>query len=112
MPVIKNPKADLRAHYRLNMKFSIIISIALMIAAFKFSPDGTTIVKSPINTQELIKIDDVINTIQKTETSKLPPKSRIIETVGDEIPDDITLEDVNLVPDAPVGPVNTRPFIK
>jgi protein TonB len=109
MPIIKNPKADLRAHYRLHIKFSIIISIAIIIAAFKFSPEVKTNVKSAINIQELIKIDDVINTIQKTKPPKLPPKPRIIETVGNEIPDDFTLEDVNLDPDADVGPVNTHP---
>ena len=109
MPIIKNPKADLKAYYRLHIKFSIIISIAIMIAAFKFSPEVTTNVKSAINTQELIRINDVINTIQKTEPPKLPPKPQIIETVGNEIPDDFTLEDVNLDPNADVGPVNTHP---
>ena len=112
MPIIKNPKADLRAYYRLYIKFSIIISIAIMIAAFKFSPEVTTNVKSAINTQELIRINDVINTIQKTEPPKLPPKPRIIETVGNEIPDDFTLEDVNLDPNADVGPVNTHPDLQ
>jgi len=109
MPQIKNPGADLRARYRLYLKFGIIISISLMIAAFKFSPKGIIIVNSPIDTQELIKIEDVINTIQKVTPPELPKRPQIIEATIDETPEDIILTDNNLDQDVDVGPVENRP---
>ena len=109
MPQIKNPGADLRARYRLYLKFGIIISISLMIAAFKFSPKGIINVNSPIDTQELIKIEDVINTIQKVTPPELPKRPQIIEATIDETPEDIILTDNNLDQDVEVGPVENRP---
>lgn len=109
MPQIKNPGADLRARYRLYLKFGIIISISLMIAAFKFSPKGVININSPIDTQELIKIEDVINTIQKVTPPELPKRPQIIEATIDETPEDIILTDNNLDQDVEVGPVENRP---
>lgn len=41
MPSLKNPKADLRKLYNRTLKMSLIVSLAIIIAAFKFSPDSS-----------------------------------------------------------------------
>jgi hypothetical protein len=38
MPSLKNPTADIRKLYNRSLKVSLIISLAINIAAFKFSP--------------------------------------------------------------------------
>ena len=109
MPVIKNKKADLRARYSRHLKVSFILSLSLLIAAFKFSPQSEGETENVLNTQELIKIEDVINTVQKNIPPKLPEPPRIIETIDDELSDDFILEDTDLdinanVDDPPVRP--------
>lgn len=109
MPVVKNPKADLRLHYKLYIKMSFIISIAMTIAAFRFFPKGNLNSTTVFNTQELIKIDDIINTIQKYEPPKLPDPPKLVEAAIDETPEDIILIDTDLNLNAEMGPVKTRP---
>jgi len=109
MPVIKNKKADLRARYSRHLKVSFILSLSLLIAAFKFSPQSEGETENVLNTQELIKIEDIINTVQKNIPPKPPEPPRIIETIDDELSDDFILEDTDLdinanVDDPPVRP--------
>ncbi len=41
MPSLKNPKADLRKIYHRTFELSLILSLAVIVAAFKFSPQAT-----------------------------------------------------------------------
>ncbi|MDZ7626731.1 MAG: hypothetical protein U5J96_20075 [Ignavibacteriaceae bacterium] len=43
MPSLKNPKADLRKLYHRTFEVSLIVSLAVIVAAFKFSPDASQI---------------------------------------------------------------------
>ena len=109
MQVIKNPKADVRAHYGLYIKLSLIISIALIIAAFTFFPKSKVISKKTNFPPELIPINMIDNTVQKTEPPKLPDPPRIIEATIDETTEDILLVDTDLNQNAEMGPVKIRP---
>ena len=73
MPVIKNFRANLRAKYSRYIKLSIIFTLAIIIAAFKFSPQGEKKDGITILPQEIIKVEDIANTIQK---QKPPPPPR------------------------------------
>ena len=70
MPVIKKFKANLRAKYSRYIKLSIIFTLALIIAAFKFSPHGEQIDGITILPQDMIKVEDIVNTIQKQKPLK------------------------------------------
>ena len=52
MPSLKNPKADLRKLYNRTLKISLIVSLTIIIAAFKFSPDSHIL--SPQNVVPLL----------------------------------------------------------
>lgn len=109
MPVTKNPKADLRAHYRLYIKVSLIFSIILMIAAFKFSPKDKETPKVVIPPQDTIHVDITTNTVQRNKPPELLKPPKIIEASLDETPDDIILTDTDLDINADVSPVVDRP---
>ncbi|MEJ2103449.1 MAG: hypothetical protein P8X47_02600 [Ignavibacteriaceae bacterium] len=57
MPSIKNPKADLRKLYNRTLKISLILSLAIIIAAFKYSPYSSKSELLQNKPQEIIKID-------------------------------------------------------
>jgi len=111
MPSLKNPKADLWKLYNRTLKVSLIVSLAIIIAAFKFSPDSS-LPDSIINSsQEIIKIDEIINTVQKPNIPPPPKSPQIIEVNIDDAPDDFILPDIDdfIPPDLPdVPPTPTK----
>jgi periplasmic protein TonB len=120
MPSLKNPKADLRKLYNRTIKVSLIVSLAIIIAAFKYSPYSSQ-VESIINKpQEVIKIDEIVSTIQKPDIPPPPKAPEIIAASIDNIPDDFLLSDIDdyipiKLPDVPPTPTNVNildePFI-
>ncbi|UCH64845.1 MAG: energy transducer TonB [Ignavibacterium sp.] len=102
MPIIKSHKADLRAKYSRNIKLCIIIAVALIIAAFKISPTEDSLNSTFIQTQEIITIEDIINTVQKPKIPDPPAKPKIIETSIDEISEDLILKNIDIFEDAPI----------
>jgi protein TonB len=103
MPTIKNYKADLRGKYRKYFEISLILSLTLIIAAFKLAPkDGNTneIYNPP---QKLITIENIINTVQKLKPPKLPVRPKIIEAQTDEVVEDLILDDVSINQDDDLG---------
>jgi len=95
MPSLKNPKADLRKLYHRTFEVSLIVSLAVIVAAFKFSPQATESELLNEGTQEIIKIEDIVNTVQKPDIP-LPPKApQIIEATIDDVPDDFVLPDID-----------------
>jgi len=95
MPSIKNPKADLRKFYNRTFEASLIMSLVLIIAAFKFSPKLSEAEFLSERTQEIIKIEDIINTIQKPDIPTPPKAPQIIEAAINDVPEDIILIDID-----------------
>jgi len=95
MPSIKNPKADLRRFYNRTIKINLIISIALLIAAFKFSPNSSTSDDLKITPQDIIKIEDIVSTVQKPNIPEPPKAPKLIEASTADLPDDLILPDID-----------------
>ncbi|MBE0571832.1 MAG: energy transducer TonB [Ignavibacteriaceae bacterium] len=95
MSSLKNPKADLRRLYYRTFESGLIISLILIIAAFKFSPISSTSESIKDKPPELIKIEDIINTVQKPDIPPPPKAPQIITAALDDIPEDIFLDDID-----------------
>ncbi len=98
MPVIKHYKADLRARYSRNLKLSIIIAITLLIAAFKFSPTESKLEVEVPQPQDIIKIEDILSTVQKPKPPKPPAPPEIIGI--EDVISDLELDNVEIDIDA------------
>lgn len=121
MPTLKNPKADIRKFYHRTFEVSLIVSLAVIVAAFKFSPQATESELLNEGTQEIIKIEDIINTVQKPDVPPPPKAPQIIAATIDDLPDDIILSDIDDIkpvklPDKPpthtVVDLTDEPFIE
>ena len=113
MPSLKNSKADLRKLYNRTLKISLIVSLVIIIAAFKFSPDSSKPESAVNKPQEIIKIEEIINTVQKPDIPPPPKAPQIIEAAID-VPDDYippSIDDYTPVPlpDVPPKPKITLP---
>lgn len=95
MPFLKNQKADLRKLYYRTFEVSLILSLAVIVAAFKFSPQISKIESLKTDPQEIIKLEDVINTIQKPDIPPPPKAPQIIAATIDDLPDDFVLPDID-----------------
>lgn len=95
MPSLKNPKADLKKLYYRTFEVSLILSLAVIVAAFKFSPQISKIESLKTDPQEIIKIEDVINTVQKPDIPPPPKAPEIIVATIDDLPDDFVLPDID-----------------
>jgi len=109
MPSLKNPNADLRRRYHRSLEISFIISLAAMIVAFKLSPSISQAELISEGTQEIIRIDEIINTVQKPEIPPPPKVPEIIAASTNDVPDDILLPDIDDIetiklPDKPPKP--------
>ena len=104
MPVIKYFKANLRVKYSRYIKLSIIFTLSLIIAAFKFSPHGERKDGITILPQDIIKVEDIANTIQKP---KPPPPPRIPPrppTKSNETPEGLEFDNIEIDVAAQIGP--------
>ena len=103
MALKKNPKVDLKRKYQRYWEISIIISLTLIIVAFKFFPkfeQETISIDAP---QELIQTEDVEATKQETAPPP-PPKPPIpIEAPTDDVLEDVEIESTDLDVDATVS---------
>ena len=92
----KKPIADLRATYKRVLEISIIISLAILIFAFKFFPhlqDKGLALEGP---QELFTVEDIQQTKQENRPPP-PPKPPIpIEAPSDDVLEDIEIEDTEI----------------
>lgn len=102
MALKKNPKVDLKRKYKRIFEISIIISLVVIIAAFKYFPkfsEGSVKLDAP---QELIDVEDVENTKQEAAPPP-PPKPPIpIEAPSDDVLEDIEIADTELDVEAQV----------
>ncbi len=96
MALRKNPKADLRAKYQKFFEVSLVISLALLIVAFKFFPDlkkSDVVSEGP---QELVNVEDILHTKQENRPPP-PPKPPIpIEAPSDDVLEDIEIGDTEI----------------
>jgi len=92
----KNPKFDLKLHYKRIFEISLIISLAVLILAFKFFPKFQKQDVEFDAPQELINVEDVAATKQETPPPP-PPKPPIpIEAPSDDVLEDIEISDTEL----------------
>ncbi|MCH7965734.1 MAG: energy transducer TonB [Bacteroidetes bacterium] len=107
MPSIKNYRADLRGKHRRYFEISLILSLSLIIAAFKLSPKDGNIDENFNPPQELITIENIINTVQKPIPP--PPIPAPVLSGTDEVPEETELDDVEIYMDAQIGPPPAPP---
>lgn len=103
MPTIKNYRADLRVKYRKYFELSLILSLSLIIAAFKLAPKDGNTDENYNPPQELITIENIINTVQKPKPPP-PPIPQPVLSETDEVPEEIELDDVEIDLEAQIGP--------
>jgi len=110
MALSKNPKYDLKRTYSRVLQISIIISLMMLILAFKFFPDfeipklETKVIEGPI----------ITIFIPNTEIETKPPLPRPVtpdEMLLDELLDDIEIESTELIINAKIAKVEPRPTI-
>lgn len=91
MPVYKTPKADLKRKYTRYIEISLIITLALLIVAFKFFPKFGTGGRQMQAVQELVNVEDIVKTKQENRPPP-PPKPPIpIESPSDNVLEDIEI---------------------
>lgn len=91
MPVYKTPEADLRRKYTRYVEISLIISLALLIIAFKFFPKVEGGEKHMQVAQELVNVEDIVKTKQENRPPP-PPKPPIpIESPSDNVLEDVEI---------------------
>ncbi|MBL1211777.1 MAG: TonB family protein [Ignavibacteriae bacterium] len=102
MALKKNPKVDLKLHYRRVFKISLIIALAFLIIAFKYFPKvekEKVVLEGP---QELVEVEDIEQTKQEAAPPP-PPKPPIpIEAPTDDVLEDIEISDTELDVEAEV----------
>ncbi len=104
MSLVKNPKYDLKRKYARYIEVGLILSLALMIAAFKYLPDPGTKAEFKEGTQGLMTAIEVPVTIHdvpkpRPEVPKIPVEA---PDDSDFIDEDIPIVEFN-------DPVNNTP---
>ncbi|MFZ2322960.1 MAG: energy transducer TonB [Ignavibacteriaceae bacterium] len=108
MAIVKSKKADLMAKYRKVFEASLIVSLALLIVAFKFFPDLKSKEIKVEGPQDLFQVEDIQQTKQENRPPP-PPKPPIpIEAPSSDVLEDIEIGDteidINQQMDAPPPP--------
>lgn len=108
MAIVKSKKADLMAKYRKVFEASLIVSLALLIVAFKFFPDLKSKEVKAEGPQDLFQVEDIQQTKQENRPPP-PPKPPIpIEAPSSDVLEDIEIGDteidINQQMDAPPPP--------
>ena len=91
----KNYRADLKGKYEKYLKVSFIVTLILVIAAFKFSPKQAKIEKITQTKEEPIIIEDPIQTTQITEPPPMPKPVIPVVALSDEI-EDLIMKDISI----------------
>jgi protein TonB len=109
MPSLKNPKADLRIKYSRYVKIGLIFSLALIIIAFKLSPDPIIVKMKQKTNTDTIFVEPPIRTTQEPQVPPPPKAPEIIAASIDNVPDDYLPPEIDdytpvPLPDAPPKP--------
>jgi protein TonB len=100
----KNPEFDLRAKYQKTFEIALIISLALIIVAFKFFPEVKPPAKIMKMEQETFTTEDIDITKQENRPPPPPRPPIPIEAPGDEALDDVEIASSELQPAQDVAP--------
>lgn len=104
MALRKNPKVDLKRKYQRVFEISVILSLLLMIVAFKFFPQLEKQEVVLEQAQELVNVQDVDITRQENKPPP-PPKPPIpIEAPSDNVLEDIEIGNTEIDEEANVAP--------
>ncbi|MEO8398410.1 MAG: energy transducer TonB [Ignavibacteriaceae bacterium] len=87
MPIFKAPKADLKSKYKIYFEVSIIITLLLLIAAFKFVPKSSETKKFIDQQPEIISVENIQSTNQNTIPPKMPKPIQPVISYADDIED-------------------------
>jgi len=101
MPVIKNFRANLKAKYSRYIKLSIIFTLALIIAAFKFSPQNNIYEPMPVDSTIWITVEDIERTVQKPKPPPPPIPEPLLANLDEDLIE-IDFNETDLVQDAHV----------
>jgi len=105
----KNPKVDLKRKYKRIFETGLIISLALLVIAFKFYPSFAKDNLKLEGPQELLLVEDVEHTKQEAAPPP-PPKPPIpIEAPSDDVLEDIEISETDLDVDAVIESVPPPP---
>ena len=100
MSLSKNPRYDLKRSYKRIFHSSIIVSLFVVIAAFKYAPEFKTSDTYTEPLQDIITVEDIASTIQDNHVPPPPRPFVPIEAPGDLDVSDIIIGDTDLNPDA------------
>ncbi|MBU1680395.1 MAG: energy transducer TonB [Bacteroidetes bacterium] len=96
MALKKNPKVDLKLKYKRVFELSLILSLLILIGAFKLFPTFEQEDVKLETPQELLNVEDVEQTKQEAAPPP-PPKPPIpIEAPTDDVLEDIEIEETDL----------------
>ena len=88
MPVYKTKKADLKGKYKIHLEISFILTLLILIAAFKYVPKAKVAETPKKNIgPDITIIDNIDRTDQKTEPPELPKPAEPIVSVEDNLVD-------------------------
>jgi protein TonB len=85
MATLKNPKADLRKSYHKTFEISLIISLVILIAAFKFSPVKIQQKLILVGPPGWITVEDVAKTVQKPDIPPPPKAPQPVEPTSNDL---------------------------
>lgn len=115
MAIIKTKKADLMARYRKVFEISLIISLAVLIVAFKFFPQLNSKGVKLEGPQELFNVENIEQTKQEVRPPP-PPKPPIpIEAPSADVLEDIEIgsTEIDLTQDvAPPPPKEDKKIVE
>jgi protein TonB len=102
----KNPEVDLRFKYKKTFEVALIISLAILIVAFKFFPDFDPPKKILAASQEVVDIEDIDITKQENRPPPPPRPPIPIEAPSDQVLEDIDIQSTEIIAtrDAPPPP--------
>ena len=95
----KNPEVDLRAKYQKTFEVALIISLFLIIVAFKFFPEVAPPDKIAKTEQEIVDVEDIEITKQENRPPPPPRPPIPIEAPSDEAIDDVEISSSELQPE-------------
>lgn len=104
MALKKNPRFDLKLHYRRTLEIGMVCSLCLLLAAFRYFPEYHTEKVKGDETQIIIKAVDIPIT-QQTQLPPPPPKPVVLVEVPNTIEDTpIDIPEFNSNADVPPPP--------
>ncbi len=90
MKTLKKP--EIKYHHKLIFELSMIISLAFIILSFKFFPNIESKKQLVVQTQELFKLEEIV----QTKIEKLPPPAPKQPTIIIQAPTDEVLKDIEI----------------